>query len=348
MKRACTWIVAAAVIAGCGSDTKFVGAGGSGGGGGGGAGGAAMDDAARELIQVEEGAAEVEVSISESQAGIDLTTTDIEQVSLPGGVTAASEEASAKQGGAPLRPVRFDLGRVLRQLAKTPMVPPCLPAPTIERTAAMADCRLLGKMGAYAGGVKVTFSACALPSGAKIDGTVQATAKLALADGATCDLMGLAAKMTHTLETALTVTGPDGARGVWNGRAMAESRFGRGGTSRTTSLDETRQRFAADGDRLIDQRLSGSTDGRLELASMPPAWVVSGSQTSELKILGATLTTTETDVRQTLGCCYPTGGTLGIHVERSGKPAIDKQVVFGATCGQVTIDGTAADLGACR
>ncbi len=346
MKRIGTWILATWMAAGCGGDAKLVGVGGSGGnGGGGGAGGAPSDEETRLQVSIEESATEAEVSLTENQAAIDLGTTEIDQVSLPGGVAAGAEPAKQSL---PLRPVRFDLGRVLRQLARTPMTPPCTPAPTIERTPAMVDCRLLGRMGAYSGGVKVTFAACALPSGAKIDGTVQTTAKLGLADGASCDLPGLAAKMTHTLDTDLTVTGPDGARSRWSGHASAESRFGRGGSTRMTSVDETRQRLSPDGDRLVDQHLTGSTAGRLDLMSMPPAWVVSGTQTSELKILGATLTTTETDVRQTLGCCYPTGGSIALHVERSAKPAIDRLVVFGAMCGQATVDGTAIDLGACR
>ena len=351
MKRMVGWTLAAWLASGCGGDHKLVGVGGSGGGGGGaGAGGAAMDEATREAIQVEEGTYEVEVSLAESQAAIDLGSSDLDQVSLPGGVAAAADATPPKEArsGPTLRPVRFDLGRVLRQLARAPMMPPCTPAPMIEKTPAMTDCRLLGRMGAYSGGVKVTFAACALPSGARIDGTVQTTAKLGLGDGATCDLAGLAAKMAHTLDANLTVTAPDGARSLWSGHATAESRFGRGGTARTTSLDMTRQRFASDGDRLVDQHFAGGTEGRLELSSMPPAWVVSGTQTSELKILGATLTTTETDVRQTLGCCYPTGGSIALHVERGARPAIDRQVVFSAVCGQATVDGAAVDLGACR
>jgi hypothetical protein len=370
MNRSLIQLVACVTLAlggACGGDARPAGSGGTGGAGAAGAGGggpAGINEEIAEPVQIEESTYEAQVALVETNAAADLAELDV-SVTVPGGfsglpagaeVTAAKGPVAGPLDGRPdgYRPDRVDIGRMLRALARVGAMPPCDPPPTIEKMTATSDCRLIGRMGTYPAQVKVTFAGCTMPAvapgaGTRIDGTFTMSNQLALAEGATCDLAGLKIDVSHDLTTDLTISSPDGARAVFRGMATAHGQKGREASlTRSTTLDQTRQRFAPDGLPLLDQKLVASATHTLDLSTMPPALVTSATAMTQLGRIGASATVTATDLRNVADCCYPVGGTVAVDATRRAHPPVMQSIAFGPACGQAIVDGTAATLRSCR
>lgn len=316
---------------GCGGETGKPGAGGSGGAG--------SEDTAG--AQAEELAYESDMAVDEVNAAVDLVEGETQLAA-----TAAPGEADPK--GAALqsrdRIVRSDLARILRQMARERALPPCDPPPRLEKRTAMAGCQYIGRMGEYVSNVSLTFNACTLASGTRLDGTIELGAEKKLVEGEACRL-GAPVDVSYDATVNLTVTVPDGGRAETRGTASAHLVRGIGvAPNREIRLDEERKRLRPDGRVVLDQHLVGTAMSAFELTTVP-ALVTSATFTAELRLAGVTASSTAEGIRRVRGCCHPVGGTWNATL--SGNATFSKTVEFGPECGQVTVDGTPARLPMC-
>jgi hypothetical protein len=289
------------------------------------------------------------VAVDEMMAASDLAE---------GGTTADSLQPATDEPGkgalaAPAAvalglPGRLDLAGVLRRLARRDLPALCSPAPRIDKLTSSASCALIGRDGEYVSELTLTFEGCRAPGIGSLDGTLRIHVAKTLADGATCDVAGIAVDVLHEAQSNLKLTAMDQSQLEVVGEGTTRFSVGRGklALDRDVTVSQERTRLDPRGRAVSAQQLTGRAQSRVELGTK--SVVQNGSFTATRRLAQIIDTATMTDVRRTRECCHPVGGQVVARHSRIGAGADGETTIgFGPECGQATADGVAVTLPAC-
>jgi hypothetical protein len=209
-----------------------------------------------------------------------------------------------------------------------------------------ADCADIGKSGSYPGGATMTFAACVLPNGGKLDGSLAVEVTRALASGQTC---GPKAQIdvTHQVTMAsLSYTSPsDYVLTYSNLSAMVTSTHEIGAlpTMVSGSLSGDRKIEDPSGKLILDQSFSGSSTVGFA-ASMR---TINGTFTVVHHLAKYTGSVTLNGIERVETCCRPIAGDATITITPVGGIATQATLSYGPSCGAVALDGKPLTVAEC-
>jgi hypothetical protein len=232
-------------------------------------------------------------------------------------------------------------GAVLRALARG--VGLCPNQVTITPRMTNTPCVSPGTAGMIRTGATLTFNACTLAGGGRIDGSVDVQSTHT-ADGCSADTV-INVTYTSTL-TNLAYTAPGGAKVVIPSQTNIGS-YSRplGGRPSALSVQTSGalQRFDAAGARIADHTYSGNWSYKFSAPGATASYTVDGPLTVQPASGGGPVTATAVGVTRTAACCRPSAGTIAV----AGAGRSTSTWVFGPSCGAVTVNGAVTTLPAC-
>lgn len=238
---------------------------------------------------------------------------------------------------------RLGVGSFLRALARGEAV--CPGQVTITPRMAPPPC-LSPDTTSVRSGATIVFSGCQTAGGGRIDGTIDVQANRSASEQ-TCS-SNTRITMSHTTTiTDLTFTGPGGGRLVIPTQTDTGTNTYNYGELPAmvgvTSMGRL-QVYAANGSLTADHSHNGTRNITYQASNK--TYTVSGMINTQDARAGASASLVGSNITRTTDCCHPTSGRLVVTRTGGTNPG-EHTWMFGATCGQMSLDGAEVTPPAC-
>jgi hypothetical protein len=193
-------------------------------------------------------------------------------------------------------------------------------------------------------GVTIQFTGCQVEGGT-IDGTLDVQSNRSASEQ-TCSPTTIITLGHTSLATNLSFTLSNGAKLVvpnQTSQGMTTYTFGQQPTSTNIQTNGELQIFNSAGTMLSDHTYMGDNTFTFSGKS---SYSISGTTNVQEKNGNGTATITRTNLTRSGGCCRPTGGTVSVNRTGGLFPG-QADWSFGPSCGQVSRNGTTAQMPAC-
>jgi hypothetical protein len=268
-----------------------------------------------------------------------------------GGSTQAFGGASVTLASGPTG-ARAELAVALRAIAANPQL--CVKGSATLTAAAdkTAACAFIGNNGSYAGGGTLTFNGCVLDNGGKLDGTVTVDITRALSSGQSCSASA-SVDVTHEVSfTSLSYTSPSNYELTYSnvtGTVTSTHALNAPPTVLNGTLIGDRQIHDPSGTLILYQSFNGNAKVTLTAAttSTPAMRTIDGSMTVVHHLAKYTATVTMNGVTRVATCCKPIAGTVSVAIAGFNGGARSDVILYGPSCGAVTVDGHALPIAEC-
>jgi hypothetical protein len=253
------------------------------------------------------------------------------------GVAPVADAGTTADGGTSSGPIS-SVGLALRALARGDMVCPG----QVTVTPKMGQsCTLMGSPGQVRTGAMIAFNGCMLANGGRIDGTVD-FGSTAMPSDNNCDANTIVNVSYTATYTNLAYTAPGGARIVIS-MQTDKGTYQRPATAGPTSIAITTngslQRYDASMALVANHNYNGSRNYTISRPNNVLTVTVNGALSVQDVAGGAAVNISGTGITRTADCCRPTAGTLTLM-----RGDTSASWMFGPTCGQATVNGSATTL----
>jgi hypothetical protein len=216
-----------------------------------------------------------------------------------------------------------------------------------------ANCSAIGNQGSYAGGFSLSFSACTLPNGGKLDGSLTVDITRALSAGQTCGAQALVDVEHDVTIGSLSYTSSSGYVLTYaNTSSTVKSTHAIG--ARPTKIDATlvgdRTIHDPTGKLILDQSFDGNGSVVLKDSNGVAARTLDGTFTVVHHLAKYTATVVASGVERVETCCKPIAGTVTITLvagTTGSGPSTTATLTYGPACGAIAYDGQPLTIAEC-